>query len=59
MAEDWELRSLERRIEKLERDGDRRSERRYWWFWHIAWTLYIVALTTMIVLAATGRLHHH
>lgn len=59
MAEEWELQSLERRIEALEKKNERRSERRDWWLSHVAWTLYVAALTALIVLAAAGVLHHH
>jgi uncharacterized membrane protein YhaH (DUF805 family) len=59
MAEDWELKSLERRIETLEKSDKRRKERLEWWIWHLCWTFLAVALTTMIVLGATGHLHHH
>jgi hypothetical protein len=77
MAEDWELKSLERRIgsleASLERDRKRaqeekekareeersRSKRRSDLIESVLWTLYVAALTTMVVLAATGQLHHH
>lgn len=77
MADDWELKALERRIESLERGSERdrervreekdqaredkrqRSER--WGYVSAAafWTLYVIAMTTYVVLAATGNLHHH
>jgi hypothetical protein len=77
MADDWELKASERRIESLERGSKRdrerareekdqareekrrRSER--WTYISAAafWTLYVIAMTTYVVLAATGNLHHH
>jgi hypothetical protein len=30
-----------------------------WWITAIFWTLYVAALTTYVVLGATGNLHHH
>lgn len=70
MAEEWKLERLERKIDLLReqfRDAERRSQeekreradRINSWFYRIVWTIYVVALTTMIVLAATGDLHHH
>jgi len=70
MAEEWKLERLESKIDSLQeqfRDAEQRSleEKRQRqvrissWFERILWTLYVIALTTMIVLAATGQLHHH
>jgi hypothetical protein len=59
VAENWELKDLERRVGALEEQNHRRARRQLWWFSAIAWTVYVIALTTMIVLAATGTLHHH
>ena len=66
MAEEWELKELGRRIDSLERDRDRAQEEkdRRWnqranFYVGVLWTLYVAALTTMIVLGATGHLHHH
>jgi hypothetical protein len=59
MAEDWELKSLERRIEELETVNRRREERQSWWVERIWWTLLVALFTTYIVLSATGNLHHH
>jgi hypothetical protein len=70
MAEEWELKSLERRIDSLQKQVDdaelrsreerrQRSDRLNWWFATIAWTLYVIAMTTCVVLGATGQLHHH
>lgn len=77
MAENWEIRGLERRIDSLERDLERerkrtedekrqaqekkwrRSERRNDVAMAVFLTLYVAAMTTYIVLAATGHLHHH
>jgi hypothetical protein len=77
MVENWELQSLERRIDSLEKqlerdrrrvgeererareEKDRRWHRRMDWSMWAWWTLYVIALTTYVVLAATGDLHHH
>jgi hypothetical protein len=77
MAENWELKSLERRVDSLERsmesdrkraeeeknkawtDKWRRQERRMDISTAMFWTIYVAAITTFIVLAATGHLHHH
>jgi hypothetical protein len=59
MAEEWELKNLERRIAALETSDERRKERLSWFLWSLFWTIYAVGLTTMIVLAATGSIHHH
>jgi hypothetical protein len=66
MVEDWELKSVERRIESLEKsvERDREEERRKSKVRSdrinsILWTLYVVALTTIVVLAVSGKLHHH
>ena len=59
MAEDWKFTSLERRIDELERENRRRSERLFSWLMWAYWTFYLVALTTYVVLSATGTLHHH
>ena len=77
MVEDWKLKSVERRIDSLEksierdRNSDReekdkvraekwrRQERRMDVAMAILWTAYVAAMTTCIVLAATGQLHHH
>jgi hypothetical protein len=66
MAEEWELKALERRVDSLENDRerareekDRRWNRRADLMLALLWTFYVAALTTMIVLAATGHLHHH
>jgi hypothetical protein len=59
MAEEWELKELKRRLEALENENSRRSERLNRWITAIMWTLYVVALTTYVVLGATGNLHHH
>jgi hypothetical protein len=70
MADDWELKSLERelkrevnwktesiegRIEALEKENRRREERRSWWIERIGWTLYVAGLTAWIVLSANGH----
>lgn len=66
MIEDWELKSLERalkrlegRIDELEKADRRREERQWWWIGRIWWTLLVAGTTTYVVLAATGHLHHH
>ncbi|HEY5333983.1 MAG TPA: hypothetical protein VIJ21_10595 [Solirubrobacterales bacterium] len=77
MAEDWELKQLERRVDSLEKGLERervraqeerdtaREEkvRRRNLRWNLSmvalWTVYVAAITTCIVLAATGHLHHH
>jgi hypothetical protein len=42
------------------REGkQRRSERWAYLTGAAFWTLYVVAMTTYVVLAATGNLHHH
>jgi hypothetical protein len=67
MAEDWELKSLERelgsqikeldrRTKALEKVNTKREERWWWWVERIWWTSLVVGFTTYIVLAAT---HHH
>lgn len=37
----------------------RRQERRMDISMAVFWTIYVAAITTYIVLAATGHLHHH
>lgn len=63
MAEDWELKSLERRIDSLEekwRDAEEKKRRReLWWFEKIWWTYIVALVTATITLVATGALHHH
>ena len=66
MAEDWELKQLERRVDSLEKglerareEEQRRWNRRMGLAAAVYWTFYVVALTTWVVLAATGHLHHH
>ena len=91
MAEDWELKSVERRIDSLEKSIERvresareerdkareerdkaqeekdkawaekrrRQERRMDIWIAVFWTVYVAAITTFIVLVATGQLHHH
>jgi hypothetical protein len=59
MEENWELRSLERRVSELEKENHRRSQRLTWWITSVLWTLYVVALTLLVVLAAVGIIHHH
>jgi hypothetical protein len=59
MAEDWELKSLERRIDDLEKLNRKREERQWWWIERVWWTLLVAIFTTFIVLGATGNLHHH
>ena len=67
MAEDWELKSLERelgrqikeldrRTEALEKVNTKREERWWWWVERIWWTVLVAGFTTFIVLAATA--HH-
>jgi hypothetical protein len=55
MTENWELKALERRVDTLEQSRERWS----YLLGAVLWTLYVVALTTLIVLSATGTLHHH
>jgi hypothetical protein len=66
MAENWEIEALGRRIDSIEREQERvkeetqrrRDQRRQ--FELVAmWTLFVIAMTTYVVLAATGNLHHH
>jgi hypothetical protein len=66
MTDIWELKALERRVESLERGRDEEREerrllrdRRSAMYLAVFWTLYVIGLTTMIVLAATGVIHHH
>lgn len=66
MVEDWELKELGRRIDFLEREWtraeeekQRRSERRSDLTMAAMWTLYVAALTAMIVLGVMGVIHHH
>jgi ferric-dicitrate binding protein FerR (iron transport regulator) len=70
MAEEWKFERLERQIDSLQKqfdDAERRSreekqrrlERQTWWFGAIYWTVFVAAMTTYIVLRATGHLHHH
>jgi hypothetical protein len=40
-------------------DKRRRSERWSYVSAAVFWTLYVIAMTTYVVLAATGNLHHH
>jgi hypothetical protein len=44
--------------ERARDERSRRRGRRESWVMGVAWTLYVAALTTYIVLAATGHLHH-
>jgi hypothetical protein len=55
MADEWELKSLERRIDELEKVNRRCEERQWWWIERIWWTL----LVAYVVLSVTGNLHHH
>src|ERR1700761_9271224 len=57
---------LERDREKAREEKDqsreerrRRSERWTYVSGAVCWTIYVVAMTTYVVLAATGNLHHH
>jgi hypothetical protein len=63
MAEDWELKSLERRIDTLEEKGrdaeERKRRRELWWVEKIWWTYIVALVTATITLVATGALHHH
>ena len=70
MAEEWRLEGLERRIDGLQKQVDEakdnarkekeeRSDRNQRRCLAVVWTFYVVALTTMVVLGATGHLHHH
>jgi hypothetical protein len=59
MANDWEFESLEGRVEALEKENRRRSERLTRWTEIIWWGLVVAVNTAMITLAATGTLHHH
>jgi hypothetical protein len=63
MAEDWKLKSLERRIDSLEekwRDAEERKRRReLWWVEKIWWTYIVALVTATITLVATSALHHH
>jgi hypothetical protein len=77
MAEDWELKSMERRVDSLEKSIERdrkyvqeekdkawaekwrRQERRMDISMAVFWTVYVAAVTTFVVLAATRTLHHH
>jgi hypothetical protein len=70
MAEEWELKQLERRVDSIEkglREEKDRAQKEKWRrtdlrmnvLLAVFWTLYVAALTTMIVLAASGHLHHH
>ena len=69
MAEDWELKSLERelgrqikeldrRTDALEKGNRTREERWWWWVVRIWWTLLVAGVTTSIVLAAVTH-HSH
>jgi len=58
--------SIERDRERAQGEKDkaraekwRRQERRMDLSMAILWTAYVAAITTCIVLAATGHLHHH
>ncbi len=63
MAEDWEFRGLERRIERLEKrldEKDQRSwERSHFWSQAIIWTFFVVYVTALVVLTITHNLHNH
>jgi hypothetical protein len=59
MAENWEIKSLDRRIEALEAEKMRRAQRLNWWYYGILWTILVVVITTAVVLSATGNIHHH
>jgi hypothetical protein len=59
MANDWKFESLERRVEALEKENRRRSERLTKWTEIIWWGLVVAVNTAMITLAVTGTLHHH
>ncbi len=59
-------RGLERDRERVQEEKDQareekrsRSERWGYLTGAVLWTLYVVAMTTYVVLAATGNLHHH
>jgi predicted RNase H-like nuclease (RuvC/YqgF family) len=52
-------RHIEEEKERARKEKDRRWHRRMEWSMWVWWTLYVAALTTLIVLSATGNLHHH
>jgi hypothetical protein len=59
MAKDWELKSLERRIDSLEEENRKRRERHGRLFeviWYAALAAFWAAVITLVV---TGSLHHH
>jgi hypothetical protein len=63
MTEDWELKSLERRVDSLEgrwKDAEEsRRRRQVWWGTMIWWTYIVVIVTVTITLVVAAGLNHH
>jgi uncharacterized membrane protein len=63
MAGDWKLEGLERRVERLEKRVDEKErksrERSTFWFQAVMWTVMVVYVTALVVLAITHNLHNH
>ena len=63
MADDWEFKGLERRVERLEKRLDAKDqksrERTHFWLQAIIWTFVVVYVTALVVLAITHNLHKH
>lgn len=62
MAENWELNSLERRVDALEekwREAEKEKLRRQmWWFDRIWWTCMVAIVTATITLVVAHAVYH-